>query len=1812
MQATHAAGMDISYECIASGTPGTPTTTLIGNGSISVEINTANWGNECYWTITNASGTVVAQGGQGGAYGNNTQYFTIHCLAVGSYTFNWFDTWGDGWNGGSYTVSDPNGTTIITGSPVTGSTGFSSFSVNNSCTNIYQTTYSGGTPDTYKVRVKFYRDCSNGIPAPGTLTLSYNSNSCSGSGGSQTLGMVSSTNITPVCNTFPSPCSPSIVGIEEYIYEGTISLAKCSDWVLAVCVNARNAAISTGPNGSLCVQAELNNTIYCNNSPVFSEYPTPYICVGQNFCYNNGTIESDGDSLSYTLITPLNSAAGATVTYNPGLSGINPIYGTTTFDPVTGDLCITANQLQVSVVAMKVTEFRNGVAIGSVIRDLQVIVLTCPITPPTTTGFNGNPPDIAAPGVDSTSYAWDHCSNGIDPITFTIEAPGGASNNKIMSWNGLASTNGTLPQNPATYSVASNNSSNPIGTFNWVPDFLDVISSPFLFTVTVTDDACPINNTFSYTYKIYLSSSANFLVAENIAPVTCSGLANGSIDITVTGISGVPGFSWSGPNSFVSTSEDISSLDTGWYDLQITEPGNSCVTDYSYYVGLNSFSLSENIIDASCNGGSDGSIDLTVSGNPSSVYTYSWSNGSTSEDLSGIPAGSYSVVVTDITGCIEILNNIIVGEASGLTPTTVITSNYSGEHISCNGSSDGEITANIAGGSSPYTYSIDGTFYTSNNVFNNLSAGPYTIYYKDAVDCIVSENIGLSQPLPVIQNINSYSDISCYSSADGTIDITVTGGTSPYTYSWTGINGYTSNSEDLSNIPQSDTYTLITTDNNGCTSNTVSQYIQEPSAIIATTSVQSETCYGENDGSIDLTITGGSTIYNVNWTSSTYPAFNSSLQDLQFLSAGNYEYNIVDNLGCSLLTPAISVLVASASQIIVNSSVTPIDCYGNSNGAVSLTISGVTGGNANILWSGPNNFYSISNNISGLSSGVYTATITDPVTLCSAPPIIETINPLTTYNIDYLSLDISCKDADDGSVTITPYNLTNPVYNWIGPNGFTSSQQSITDLSPGSYQLQINDDFNCPQDSQFVITEPTSLSVLSSVDKVSCEGGSDGVIDLTASGGSLPYTYIWSNSIPNISVNAGLQEGSYTVTVLDANNCSWNEIFDIETELFDTTGITVTNVKCRGESTGYIDVLGVIGGVSPYTYLWNNGFTTQDLIYIPAGNYTVNITDATSCTISRTISVTEPSQALSSNVSTTATSCFSNSDATAIANPIGGVTPYIVEWFDNNLIGVDPDSLSIGLYQYEVTDANGCSFTDNFDVLGPDSMIVTATSLINVQCYGDATGEINLDVQFGTGTPPYTYFWIGPNFTSTDKDIYNLEAGEYICRVTDFNGCQVAVTYNITQPQQNITSFFPIASNYSQFNISCKGGNDGWINLNLSGNFPPFSYSWDNGETTKDIYGLSAGLYTVNITDNLGCVYPYIITLSEPDSIIYLSMSSLDYSSYGVSCYGFNDGLVSVDARGGVGSFSYQWKANNVVMEGQFTDTISNLFADNYQVLVTDKNGCQMSDTIFVTEPDPLFFDTIIFAPDTCELEKGSASVDILGGVPAYNYCWTDYKMDTISDLSNINNLTEGIYRISIKDLNDCFITSDVKINNLLSPIANFTANPSHKKWQEQLINPFIFVDQSLTFDQNIINWYWDFESDGLYDAFDSISSVSYTDPDNYMVSLIIETEYNCFDTINQEILVSRYELYPPNAFTPGGDDNLNSAYCVEGIGIKEFKIIIYSKWGGVVFTSDNINNCWDGTFNNEIITGIYTYYIEVLNIYDEVHKEEGTIKLIR
>tara|TARA_B110000211_G_scaffold225179_1_gene277055 strand:+ start:795 stop:4148 length:3354 start_codon:yes stop_codon:yes gene_type:complete len=602
----------------------------------------------------------------------------------------------------------------------------------------YECVSQGINSNNYKITVKYYRDCSSSSTAAGSFDLDYTS-SC----GSSTLSLPQisgPTFITPLCSALPTICNNGFVELEEYIYQTTISLIHCNDWILTVCANGnRNSAITTIQNPTLenlCVKAEIDNLSICNNSPSFTEYPAPYICAGQSYCYNNGAVDIDGDSLVYSLEAPNTGSGG--VTYLGAFSALNPISGTTNFDPLTGNLCMNATQNQVSVIAMKITEYRNGFKIGSVLRDIQIIVLNCPIPPPVLSGFNGSPQNVTnAIGIqDSLSF----CANNLNNINFSINSNLGLSNNKIMSWSGI---NG-IPS--ASFVITNNNSNTPTGTFNWTPQLSDVINSPFTFTVNVEDDACPINNQFSYTYTITLSSNASFNITYNqINFPSCIGYNDGNINLTVTGTTGLTTYDWTGPNNFTSTNEDINTLFSGTYNITITDAAGCIMDDNINIIDPADLNITPVISSVSCVGANNGGIDITVTPNSGSLL-YSWTGPnnftSTNDDITSLSAGTYDLVITDASsGCF--FNEVMIVPTSNPFNTNIFV-----DSISCMGYNDGAINLTLNTNSSLLTFSWTGpnNFTSSNEDINSLLPGTYNITITDTAGCMVANSIILYDP----------------------------------------------------------------------------------------------------------------------------------------------------------------------------------------------------------------------------------------------------------------------------------------------------------------------------------------------------------------------------------------------------------------------------------------------------------------------------------------------------------------------------------------------------------------------------------------------------------------------------------------------------------------------------------------------------------------------------------------------------------------------------------------------------------------------------------------------------------------------------------------------------------------------------------------------------------------------------------------------------------------------------------------------------------------------------------------------------------
>ncbi|MEH6407407.1 MAG: SprB repeat-containing protein, partial [Leeuwenhoekiella sp.] len=376
-----------------------------------------------------------------------------------------------------------------------------------------------------------------------------------------------------------------------------------------------------------------------------------------------------------------------------------------------------------------------------------------------------------------------------------------------------------------------------------------------------------------------------------------------------------------------------------------------------------------------------------------------------------------------------------------------------------------------------------------------------------------------------------------------------------------------------------------------------------------------------------------------------------------------------------------------------------------------------------------------------------------------------------------------------------------------------------------------------------------------------------------------------------------------------------------------TSSFVVANVKCFDDASGTIDLV-VTGGLMPYSYLWSNGATTEDLIGIPKGNYSVSITDAAGCTISDNVLITQPAQALAATTVVVDNLCYGDNNGSIDVTASGGTSPYTYSW-SNGANTEDVSGLSSDEYTITITDANGCELILSVPVKQPSAALSASSSVRQILCYGDNSGAADLTV--AGGTAPYTFDWSNG---STNEDLTGLTAGDYEVIITDANKCQTTHQITISQPGAALSALA------SATDILCYDDASGSIDVAVKGGTAPYTYLWDNGASTEDISSLEAGIYELTITDANGCETIINAEVTQPSAALSASSSVTD-----VLCFGDNSGSVDVTVNGGTAPYKYIWD------NGASTEDISSLTAGIYELTITDANGCETTINTEVTQP---------------------------------------------------------------------------------------------------------------------------------------------------------------------------------------------------------------------------------------------------------------------
>lgn len=1233
------------------------------------------------------------------------------------------------------------------------------------------------------------------------------------------------------------------------------------------------------------------------------------------------------------------------------------------------------------------------------------------------------------------------------------------------------------------------------------------------YSVTVTDQfGCQCGGSWTLTAPSPIQLSFSNTDAD------CFGSATGSASVQVSGGSQPYSYAWSNNSS----TSSANNLTAGSYSVTVTDQ-NNCQKVGTVSVGQ-ATNITANLTpaDATCFGSANGSINCQVGGG-TQPYGYSWSNGSTSANPVNLVAGSYTVTITDAKGC-QLVQSTTVGEpTSGLNVVPVVSS------PTCNGASNGSITAQVSGGVGPYTYLWNDNSTASS--LNNIGAGSYSVMVWDLNECQMVVNVTVQDPTLLTANLNP-TDAACKGSATGNISCQTSGGTQPYTYLWS--NGPTVASP--GNLIAG-SYTVTITDANGCTF-TQSASVGEPaSAISATYTSTDVSCNGGTNGSINVQASGGTGSYTYLWSN------NSTSASLSNVTAGNYSLTITDQNGCQ---STVATTVQEPTAISANLNPTNAACYGSNSGSIVCQTSGGIQP-YDYLWS---NGATVANP-GNLQAGTYSVTITD-ANGCTFNQSATVGQPGSALSASPVITHASCNGSANGSVALQINGGTSP-YNVVWNN----NASTLTGVTAGTYTAVITDQNGCQTTVVAVVQEPGTMTATLNATDVTCFGTATGTISCLTSGGTQPYTYLWSNGATVASPN-NLIAGSYTVTITDSNGCSMNQSVMVGQPANALAGVpTVTNAACNGSSTGAINVQ-ASGGVSPYRYLWNNNDTTSNLSNVPAGNYTLMIWDMNECQAIVNVTVGEPA-AITAALSGNAVTCYGDSSGTLDCQVAGGVAPFTYSW-SNGGNGSSLTNLTSGSFTVTVTDSNGCSMSVTGMVDQPAAALDLTVSTTDVLCFGEANGSIL--TQITGGTAPYS---VSGTEGMVGASMNNLAAGNYPITVVDANGCEMSVNATILEPTAALDL------NLMTTQPSC-GQADGVINPQISGGTAPYTISV-NGQTLEpsvlDLSQLSPGTYAVTVIDANNCETSSSATLEPANSIV------IDASSMLPDCVGNGAGEINLTVSGTGSNLNFAWS------NGSTAQNLNGLNSGTYSVTITDEAGsCEAVESFEI--PMPLEIDPVVRRVTCPGMANGSVELNPSGGTEPYNVLWGNGFGG-----NSLHNLTGGHYGAQIVDALGCQSSFSTMIETMPVPKADAGRDITLDDCETSVQLTANVPDEDATGTWSALNS--DLGIDFASSASTSVQNLG-KDVDNMFVWTVDRDGCSASDTTNVRVFCSPCNPIAPELLTPNGD-GANDVYLIGSLPPNS-DLMIMNRWGNKVYEVNNYQNDWAGTNNQGQALPEGTYFV--------------------
>ncbi|PIQ27101.1 MAG: hypothetical protein COW63_16770, partial [Bacteroidetes bacterium CG18_big_fil_WC_8_21_14_2_50_41_14] len=1235
------------------------------------------------------------------------------------------------------------------------------------------------------------------------------------------------------------------------------------------------------------------------------------------------------------------------------------------------------------------------------------------------------------------------------------------------------------------------------------------------YTVTVADDhGCSV---FNDTLTIR-NPDAIAVVVDSFTDITCNGFDDGTIQVSASGGVGVLSFTLN-PGGILNTTGLFENLAGGDYTVSVTDE-NGCpptVTAAITIVDPPALTFTSiTTINNTCHNINDGEITAVGTGGIG-IITYTLNPdliSNTTGVFSGLWGGTYSITITDDNNCTTTSPDVTI-----VNPPAIVISSIVPMDVTCHGAGDGSITIVASGGVGVLNYTLDpGAITNSTGQFTGLTGGIYNVTIEDETGCQENTgNITINDPGIIEINFEQATNITCNNLNDGTITVSVIGGTAPFTYT---LNpGSVSNNTGIFNGLAAGIYTVLAEDLNGCPSDMSSPLtiVNPPLLEIVSEAGTGITCHNANDGTITITAQGGTGTL-------TYTLNPGGIQNttgiFSNLPGNDYTVTVEDANLCSAISNNIPIV--NPDGIIDNIIQTNITCYGDQDGTITINASGGTG---SLEYSLDNGFtFSALSFYDNLAPATYVVVIRDAIgcltpgeaVVISQPELLE----ITSFNV----INTSCYGCMDGEAEAVVVGGTGP-YTHSWSNGTTLNP--ATGLGVGTYTDTITDAHGCTTFAEVTITEPQPLLVTTDSADAVCYGTNTGWVSATVTGGTAPYTYSWIRlpdfteiGTTDLLSNQGV--GTYRVTVYDFfNNMVVDEVSIGQPDMLALT-FNFSDTVCFGATNGWGEVIPT-GGVPSYTYLWNDPglSTTPDISNLPAGIYEVVVTDSHLCQTTDQFEIIENAEMLVAVTVADPIIC-SGQSTQLTATPSGGTTPYVSYLWDPAVDLDDPTSATplaspvvSTTYTVLVTDTRGCTTTNQ--VLLEVFPSPTAQMGYNNPCASNVVYFFDFSLPNGDSIVAYSWDFGDGNFSTNQNPVHYYAAigASYDVSLTvmNENGC-IDVLYETIFVNPTLGADFTA-------DLVCLGDSTQFIDTAL---VPATvaSWSWDFGDgTTSDLHNpkhayLLPGTYQVSltITDNNGC-QEFVSHLVEVNPLPIPAFSAQ------TSCLGdltfFTDLTQDPSSTIDIWSWDFGDPASGA-------DNISGLqnpshlytIAGDYNVtlVVVNQNGC--ADTLVQTTvifPDPI----VLFTADTVCFGTATHFTDLsfvaAGQITSWNWDFGDGFNSTLQNPTHLYGAS-GKYEVILQASNagGCMGQYSDSIWVHGQPVAGFNFPSVCVNETGQ------FFDASVPADTAIVSWNWNFGDGNTSTLQNPVHTYLFSS--NFNVRLEIIDANGCSDVVFQSIVV--------------------------------------------------------------------------------------------